>query len=269
MRILISISVIFLNIVLSYAQMDVTVLPLDKYTYIDSSYILVTYDVSFIYDTLSKKIEKDTYVLEIGKKCSKSYSRIVLEHDSLSNALIKSGKDYPMLNRYTIPMVIYKNYPDGINTVVHRIAPFPVLVYEEEPYKWHWDIEKDEKTIMSYSCQKAKATFRGRTYEAWFAIDIPISDGPWKFGGLPGLILSIKDTKNHYVFECIGLQKLNNSNIKYWNWKTTKCKRIDANKIFKKSIEAPIDYMKSLDLKVHVAPGYKKFIFPYNPIELE
>lgn len=68
------------------------------------------------------------------------------------------------------------------------------------------------KSDVLYTCVKATAKFRGRTYEAWFASDIPIFNGPWKFGGLPGLILSLTDSKNEYHFECIGIENLKNRN---------------------------------------------------------
>jgi hypothetical protein len=42
---------------------------------------------------------------------------------------------------------------------------------------------------------------------AWYATDIPISRGPYKFAGLPGLILKIADTENLYSFECIAIEK--------------------------------------------------------------
>lgn len=36
---------------------------------------------------------------------------------------------------------------------------------------------------------------------------IPIKAGPWKFGGLPGLILKAYETKYLYAFEAVGIEK--------------------------------------------------------------
>lgn len=36
---------------------------------------------------------------------------------------------------------------------------------------------------------------------------MPFSDGPYKFNGLPGLILNLHDTRNHYVFEFLSIEK--------------------------------------------------------------
>lgn len=45
------------------------------------------------------------------------------------------------------------------------------------------------KTILGLLCNQLFFTFRGRHYEAYYAPEIPIPDGPYKFIGAPGLIL--------------------------------------------------------------------------------
>lgn len=55
-----------------------------------------------------------------------------------------------------------------------------------------WKIDwNSHKKINQFNCQKATASFRGRTYTAWFTISIPVPHGPWKLGGLPGLMLEV------------------------------------------------------------------------------
>jgi len=56
-----------------------------------------------------------------------------------------------------------------------------------------WNIHNEFRDIGSFNAQKATTSFRGRNYIAWFVSEVPISIGPWKFHGLPGLILEIKD----------------------------------------------------------------------------
>jgi len=55
-----------------------------------------------------------------------------------------------------------------------------------------WDTNySDTKIIQSYKCKKATTTFRGSSIIAYYTPDIPYPFGPFKFGGLPGLILEI------------------------------------------------------------------------------
>ena len=63
-----------------------------------------------------------------------------------------------------------------------------------------WQLQEEYKKVSGYQCQKASTTFRGRNYEAWFTSEIPLSFGPWKFNGLPGLILEIYDQTGQVYF---------------------------------------------------------------------
>lgn len=57
-----------------------------------------------------------------------------------------------------------------------------------------WDvIGNSSKKIGTFTTHEARASFRGRNYTAWFTTEIPIDAGPWKFHGLPGLILEVTD----------------------------------------------------------------------------
>jgi GLPGLI family protein len=69
--------------------------------------------------------------------------------------------------------------------------------------KIDWIISKEKKKVSSFLCQKATAKIRGRKYTAWFAPEIPISAGPWKLGGLPGLILEAEDDTHEIEFEFV------------------------------------------------------------------
>jgi len=75
----------------------------------------------------------------------------------------------------------------------------PVLVTDTYN-KLAWDITGETKKIAGFECIKASADFRGRNWIAWFTPDIPLSYGPWKLHGLPGLIIQAYDETEKYIW---------------------------------------------------------------------
>ncbi|WP_449400375.1 GLPGLI family protein [Chryseobacterium wanjuense] len=79
-----------------------------------------------------------------------------------------------------------------------------------------------KKEINKMNVQKATLNFGGRIWEAWFSTDIPISDGLYKFHGLPGLIVKMEDSTSTHIFELVSTQKI----------KGTLSKKINNKKLF-------------------------------------
>ena len=73
-------------------------------------------------------------------------------------------------------------------------------VNEDKPLM-KWILGNGQKKINNYNCSMAYTTFRGRTYVVWFVKEIPVSSGPWKFSGLPGLVLLAEDKEGVYKWE--------------------------------------------------------------------
>lgn len=74
-------------------------------------------------------------------------------------------------------------------------------IVEEPVTDLKWTILNSNKTISGYKCKKATLDFRGRSYEAFITPDITTMYGPFKFNGLPGLIMemtSIDDKDGTY-----------------------------------------------------------------------
>src|SRR5690606_32550615 len=78
--------------------------------------------------------------------------------------------------------------------------------YEEDSADLDWQLTTDTATVHGFLCQKATIEYGGRIWTAWFTPEIPISDGPYKFSGLPGLIIKINDTENLWNFELVKLE---------------------------------------------------------------
>ena len=90
-----------------------------------------------------------------------------------------------------------------------------------------WELENVTKTILNYQVQKAKGYFKGNRIEAWFAKELPYQDGPWKFNGLPGLILEVSIPAVNLFIECNKISKINSIDLnlpsndlvdKIFNW---------------------------------------------------
>jgi GLPGLI family protein len=88
-----------------------------------------------------------------------------------------------------------------------RIGP-TTYYYQEPASLFAWVITPTTATVAGYACQRATTSFGRRTWEAWFTRTVPIPDGPYKFYGLPGLIVKVGDTRGHYVFELTRLRPL-------------------------------------------------------------
>jgi len=203
-----------------------------------------------------KPFRSDTMTLDIGSQMSYYYDETKVLKDSsynqafsnLSVDRIKSidivknqvgvfdnylGDKYEMNFFDGTPEKIYKNRTTGEVTIIDRMSNNDYRC-DDVVGTLGWEITSDTATVLNYVCQKAKLRFRGRDYEAWFAPDIPINDGPWKFMGLPGLILKVNDINRLIAFNCIGLQNLETSvSIEIPNKKYLKCNRKELVKLAK------------------------------------
>ena len=81
-----------------------------------------------------------------------------------------------------------------------------------EDLKFNWKIDAQKEKIGAYNVQKATTEYGGRKWTAWFTADIPLQDGPYKFHGLPGLIVKVTDEGNNYSWELKGNKKVENFN---------------------------------------------------------
>ncbi len=100
----------------------------------------------------------------------------------------------------TIGAVFYKNLAAKKLVIREFFKDVPYLVEEPKLPNIKWNITAEQRKIGSFNCQKATTRFRGRNYTAWFTMDIPISNGPWKLQGLPGLILEAFDEAREVQF---------------------------------------------------------------------
>lgn len=83
--------------------------------------------------------------------------------------------------------------------------------YSDSLHQMNWELTTDKKYIDSFECFKAKTYFRGRHYIAWYSLGLAIPNGPWKIGGLPGLVIETYDENKDIYFLLKRFTKITNS----------------------------------------------------------
>lgn len=101
--------------------------------------------------------------------------------------------------------VIFKNFPEGKLTVTDEIMPND-YIYEEPKSDFDWKLGNDTLTICGYLCYQARTELSGLKWTVWYTSEIALSDGPWKFYGLPGLILKAENSDDTHTFEAISIR---------------------------------------------------------------
>lgn len=184
----------------------------------------------FVYEYKMKPDRKidslvtDYMNLDSDGKRSYFYNVAKYERDSLYNitknsADLYNGKKYDQNLGY----IVEKSYGQKNIKFYDKYKTVNLLVLENEPQKWN--IEKEFLKINNINCQKATTNYKGRVWEAWFSKEYPINDGPYKFTGLPGLIVSLKDSEGDHSFNLIQIKKIKTvfaflpKNSKEMSWK--------------------------------------------------
>ena len=185
------------------------------------------YCVKFIDDTINMipGIE-DRLILQIGNDLSYQYIYRKQQGDSIISSIITNNEEIVKYfqnqieemrnsnlreggfsrNIALLSASLYKDYKANKIHVTDHISSH-YFIYEESLMPQNWEMQDDTTTIAGYACQKAVCDYRGRSYEAWFTPEIPVNEGPWKFHGLPGLILRLNDSQHHYEFELVEFKK--------------------------------------------------------------
>lgn len=229
---------------------------LAKSTTLDQAYLRCQYHYTWTSDTtkIDAAPETDDMVLEVGKQLSRFYSYQAYVSDSL-RALATQEEILANPRKYLSgsALSIYKNYPDGKLMLTNKIMN-DFFSYEEDLPEFEWNLGDSTSTLLGYPVQMATCSFRGREYVAWFTPEIAVSEGPWKFRGLPGLILKVADTRNQYVYEMTGITQPQNTPILFKEYKYLKTSRKRYLQTLRRYEDDPIGYLtnSSSDIKIEI-----------------
>lgn len=184
-----------------------------NYITLEHAKIIATYSIQSQPDSTNPSdIRNGKMLLFIGDNISEFLSRALFINDTITRKFTSFEQLQSYLKDPTRPFPatlyrIYKNYPKGKLTFTEHI-PSDTYKFEEDLNLFNWNLTKDTSTICGYKAQQATCEFGGRSWIAWFAPEIPYTDGPYKFNGLPGLIVKVHDTRNHYNFELTSINKI-------------------------------------------------------------
>ncbi|MCT2562846.1 GLPGLI family protein [Chryseobacterium herbae] len=149
-------------------------------------------------------LEKEIMVLNIGNDKSEFYSFEKYKSDSTVNSDLKKVIFSMPFNKKMNRDRVVRDINTQKIEFITSLEPYRYSVSQNIDLKWN--ILAEFNNILGYGVQKATTEFGGRKWIAWFAKDIPIQSGPYKFFGLPGLILKIEDLHKSHVFELKGIK---------------------------------------------------------------
>ena len=182
---------------------------------IDSVSYRFVYEVQARVFEQSTKMKPDLHYLDIGTTgVSHYYSTWQLSTIHIIDSVFRIGGSSADYNRVrqekgiepsNFMYFIFKNYPQkGLQTVDYPSVDF---FQYQEPMGQEWDLIEGDTVVLEHPCQKAKCHYHGKEWTAYYATDIPMSEGPWKLCGLPGLILRAYDSDGAFVFNCIEIHQ--------------------------------------------------------------
>ncbi|WP_407483134.1 GLPGLI family protein [Elizabethkingia meningoseptica] len=208
------------------------------------------YEYTFKMDSLNKsKVDKELMFLDLNKEKSEFYSYKKFAQDSVwdaSKSMRGSGKTID-LTKYSskVDFSVSKDYKQNKTTLYDVISSDTYAVSDFNSLSWK--IKPETSVILDFKVQLAETSMGGRKWKAWFCPDIPIQDGPYRFKGLPGLILKVEDTHKDHSFVLVGTKSVPEDKIysPFVNKKTYTISHKSLKDVWKDYVKNPV---KSLQL---------------------
>lgn len=280
------ISLLFVFLWITGAAQETCSRIIDRATPVDTARYKVTYSLKYKLHPDQRDACNDTRIVQIGKHSVKDYSDIINYFDSLATEQVRRGAEsYSNVSGNPWPLEIIRPIRGGKADLKYRLSTSAFFVYSDSVPTLEWSFN-DETTdsIMGYDCSKATVEFAGRNYTAWFTPEIPLPFGPYKFGGLPGLILKLEDAERQYIWEAVGFERDNAPIMEYTycDGNDKRCTAPDVEKTLTRYFKSPVGFMISemggdsnriylvgKDGKRMNNADAAKISVPYKPLEIK
>ncbi len=164
------------------------------------TYIITYQGIFNLKHDLDKQFRSYRSILLEQHSASHFYMQPASIEEDLNETIIASDSSFRVLKEQTSSRLVF-----GEMDLAGREKFF-----EDTLHPMRWSLSDDVKRIDSFECRKAETWFRGRQYTAWYAAEIPIPNGPWKMGGLPGLIIELREASGdmHFLLESIRIEQI-------------------------------------------------------------
>jgi GLPGLI family protein len=173
-----------------------------------SLHLDIRYSLSYKEDSLNlHRVQRDEMLLQVRDtvSCFQSSQNFDLEKKKAAlyeNMLSKRSIDSRDATKIH-PKFSYRIFKGQNGIFVEEVLLRKTYAYTRDVGEW--EILDVQDSVAGYWSQKARISVNGRNFEAWFTTAVPVSDGPYIFHGLPGLIVKVYDKEEHYVFTIAGI----------------------------------------------------------------
>lgn len=280
------ISLLFVFLWITGAAQETCSRIIDRATPVDTARYKVTYSLKYKFHPDQRDAYNDTRIVQIGKRNVKDYSDIINYFDSLATEQVRRGAEsYSNVSGNPWPLEIIRPIRGEKADLKYRLSTSAFFVYPDSVPSLEWNFSYEETySIMGYDCRKAAAEFAGRNYTAWFTPEIPLPFGPYKFGGLPGLILKLEDSERQYIWEAVGFERDNTPIVDYTyrDGNDKRCSADDVEKTLIRYFKSPVGFMISEmggdSSRVHIVgkdgkemnnADASRISIPYKPLEIK
>lgn len=174
--------------------------------------ILITYKASIKKNKNSNRTSTETVNLFISPKESVFIDRKLLQFRKVLAKDLppqERAREMGMIGSAWFKCIIVKNFEENSTIVMEEHLQKQYNAYQQasmSPENWNI-ISDSDSTIAGLKTHKAECRFGGRRWLAWFTPEIPVSDGPYKFSGLPGLIVKLESSEGDYSFHISGIER--------------------------------------------------------------
>jgi GLPGLI family protein len=211
---------------------------------------IFTYRLVYLPDSTNTSYtkEEDFYLQVLGNKSCfvNSNFKYVVQSIQMMEAsktdIATMMSKVPSFPKTSFKSVVYK---EGNDVSVYD-KQFSLGMKYKETSQMKWKLLGESKKIDNYNCQKATVSYGGRNWVAWFTNEIPISDGPHTFHGLPGLIVQLYDSKSNFNFSLIQVET-DKDYLLFYEKGFERYKEVSKKEFFETRINIKNNYVNNME----------------------